>query len=707
MLASGRRKRSERAVERFSRVERDWLLLLKRVAAKNACLVVVENAHWWDLQSAQLIAAAANEELREQLAGLRRLHVLVVDTDTESQTTGDEVARDLLVGLATADERIELCDVDTFALVLRALGVAEELPSDLITMLHTATGGHLSLAAAISAAVSDGESLLDEGGAVRRLLSDKLMRLAVSDPELSEIVARAAVLGSQFQERELLCITERNRPAELREAVGRAVQTGLFGRGQPALGFAHESIWQAVREYSAGSDAALFAKLADCLAILRPGDYASRAAAYEAASEHERAGEYYVLAAVAQIRQGSGLVLALSVLPDRVAGDGVTVDALGTLADAYGAISRGDFVAGRKALHAQLPTVLLSAERAYAQAICAMESQTEEGVIEASGILQEWLEAVQGEPELYSRFLVLRVQVEVLGERFDEARRTEQAVERLLAQRAAYDPSAARTLQIQNRRAASTRAPEIARLSIADAVRHFRRATASGSPESIELYRSLTNLVAVEVRLGRDADAHAHAEEAAAIAFDLGGAVPRMDVLGNNAAIAGLRAAAFDAVAAVERQLAVVDAAQEAGDGFIQRCNLVAFRLLASHDVEAQALLYELRAEFVAHGYTETYLRYYLGVLEVACLYLTGETHAALDSHRALDPFIASLRWPSAAYVRRRHKLLEPRLEQPLNGDRLEADRTLLATNSYEIGEAWSYYARFIPLCELSYWSDS
>ena len=74
----------------------------------------------------------------------------------------------------------------------------------------------------------------------------------------------------------------------------------------------------------------------------------------------------------------------------------------------------------------------------------------------------------------------------------------------------------------------------------------------------------------------------------------------------------------------------------------------------------------------------------------------------------SMKPFVDALKWPCASYVRRRQTLLETRLASTLTvDDRHALDVALIDANSFEIGPAWSYYARVIPLCELAYWSDS
>jgi len=66
------------------------------------------------------------------------------------------------------------------------------------------------------------------------------------------------------------------------------------------------------------------------------------------------------------------------------------------------------------------------------------------------------------------------------------------------------------------------------------------------------------------------------------------------------------------------------------------------------------------------------------------------------------------LKWPCAPYVRRRQRLLGDLLPEVIpNGDRMRIDAALIDSRPFEVGAAWSYYARLMPCCELDYWSDS
>jgi len=416
------------------------------------------------------------------------------------------------------------------------------------------------------------------------------------------------------------------------------------------------------------------------------------------------------LAGVSQIRRGVALVKVLARVEAQIPGDANLVAYLQLIATAYDAVAEGDFASVTPRLGSPLPTETtgMAAERNYVAAICSLGSQTRAGADSARRTLSSWVDVLESYVELRLRFLLLLQQAQVLCEMFDEARTTEMQLEQTLSARASYDVEAAVLMQIQNRRAGGVMSPEVAQERIRNAVSFFRRGTGEVIRDDRELYRSLTNLAAIEVRLDKNASAYEHALEAEAIAINSPDAGHRLDVLASGIVLAGYRSGSVAIDETIRRQALIVHSPEGSKDNFIQRCNLAAYMLLGGHDDEAAQELDGLREAMNSNGIDETYLVYYYTTLTVAAAALGGDLEESLRRHHAMDDFVASLHWPYASYIRRRQALLVDILvgfdsQQP----RTTADRSLINSRPLEIGPAWPYYARLIPCAELSFWSDS
>ncbi len=710
-LASAFRQRSERALRPYSSSARDVILDLKRLARRRGRLLVIcDNAHWWDVESLRLLVDVLSEPLRESIPQLRSITALLVDTAEEQAVVAPEVFQSLAKRCAKQTQRVSRCTRKEFPRVLEAFG-GTAVPADVADDLFDVTNGHLKWAEQASRFKS-AAGLPELGGFDTRIAgeiaADRFSSIGSHNPEVVELLSGAAILGLTCSERDLQCIAERPR-TEVRALIAQAEAIGFVERNAERIAFSHDVIRSAVLcEQPASHMADLYLKLSECLAFLRPGDYEARAQALLQAGELELAREMVALGGVAQIRRGVPLAEVLRRIDPRLSTDRELAAYLQTIADGYLAVAEGAFDV-TPALRSQAPseTLAMAAERNYLSAICLLGLQTDSGRSEARGLLESWTTALADETELELRFLILLQQAQILSNMVDEARETETRIEQRLAKRAAFDTTAQAMIEVQNRRAGGIMAPEVAEDRIARSVRFFRAGTGEYRRDQLELFRALTNLAAIEIRLDRNKKAYGHALEAERIVVDALDVENRPDVLASNLVLAGYRAGAIALPDAIEHQHLIVHSPQTSNDNFIQRCNLVSFLLLASRDAEARSELNVLLSQVEA-GSDESPLVYYSSALVVAAAALTGDVDEALRRHRELETFVDSLKWPTAAYLRRRQQLLEealPHLDPSL--PRAELDQLLIKSLPRQIGYAWSYYGRLIPCCELSFWTDS
>jgi tetratricopeptide (TPR) repeat protein len=714
LLTAAFRQRAAHALAHYSDAERDVVLDLRRLARSRHLLLVADNAHWWDAESLRLLSDVLSDELRAAVPQLDAIMVLMADTE-EEQTVVAPGPFAAVTRMSTPHTfRTARCSREAFPLVLQAFGLTDPLPADVLDALFSATHGHLKLMEQIVAyaqrsAATEFFAPVDDSY-ISTLVAARVASLGAHSPAVSGMLVAAAVLGLSFSERDLECMAG-GEPSDLRARVEQAASIGFFEQGRSRIAFSHEVIRSTILgERSAAELRTLHSKLSGCLGILRPGDYAARAAAHVHADETEAARNMLALASVSQLRRGMPTARVLERVRAQLPNDPEFVSYVEVMGHGYSAIDAGDYVAPIPSLRTPVPSesTVMAAERNYLVALCTLEQQTLDGFAEARTILGSWAREVRHETELHVRFLLLLQQAQVLSEMFDEARESELRIEQNLLARTRYDPDAAAMLQVQNRRASAVNAPEVAMRRISESVSFFRRGTDDPSRDQLELYRSLNNLAACELRLGRDADALAHAEEAERVALDSPDIVHRLDVLASNIVLAAYRSGALDIADAVARQRLVIESPEGSGDKFLHRCNLVAYLLLASRDEEASSELDRLRDELQSGGYVETYLIFYPSALRVALAALRGDVEEAIARHTAMDEFASTIRWPTAGYVRRRQELLHQVLPSFTTiGDRVAADRLLIDSRPAEIGPAWPYYGRIMPCAELSFWSDS
>ncbi len=713
LLSAAFRQRIERILKPYTAPEQGVILDLKRLARGRRLLVVADNAHWWDGDSLNLLNDLTSDPLREAIKPLASILVLLVDTADEQRVVAPDAFGSLAKRAGERRELIRGCSFSEFPAVLQAFGLTEPLPDDALRALFVATGGHLKVVEQVAAYTKGGATgalTASPDEYLTRLVAARFASVGTLSPAVSDLLARAAVLGLTFNEDELLCLTETKR-ATLRELISSAERIGFIERGAGTLAFSHDVIRSAILQGRPASQfAALHAKLADCLAILRPGDYGARAHAQSEAGEGERSREMLALSSVSQLRNGAPRSRVLRKAAIERPDDTHFAAYLTCIADGYDAVAAGDFASALPALYTPVTgeSTLMASERNYLAALCSMELQTADGFTQAREILNSWIPHLADETELRVRFLMLLQQAQVLAGMFDEARESERRIEQDLLRRLPYDAEAAVFLQIQNRRATAVNGPTVASRRIHEAVTFFRQSGRDSTRDLLELFRSLNNMAAAEIRLGAFEEAHRSCEDAQGIALEFPETVRRLDCLASNAVLAALRFGTINASEAVARQRLVIESPEGAGDKFLHRCNLATYLLLDAQDEDAEDELRRLGEEIVGQEIAESYLYFYWAACSVGLAAVRGEVDEALRLHREMEEFSRIIRWPCAQHVRRRQALL-PELLPVVSGasTRDSADRVLLDAYPLEVGPGWDYYARLFPCAELSFWSDS
>jgi hypothetical protein len=708
------RQRITRALQPYSNGERAVILDLNHLCKSRDVLLVADNAHWWDIDSLQLLRSLLSGGLRKALPSLASIVVLLVDTADEQSVVDSENFSALSAMCKGHTHRTERCDRSRFRELLEAFGYKGKLPEDVLQLLFDVTAGHLKLVEQVAAYATENESssLLASRGEdfLTSLAHARFASLGSWRPEVTDLLVRAAVLGLSFTERDLECISDKQR-ADIRTLVEMADKIGFVAPSDDEISFCHDIIRTAIlRDQSPQQLRPIYEKLAQCLAILRPGDYSSRARALLATDDRDDAREMIALAAVSQIRGGVDSTRVWHRIVSRASSDTALHTYLKVIIDGYEAIEAGDFSRAIPGLRTPLvgETPYMAAERNYLAAICSMELETAAGTLDAQSILKSWLPGLRSEAELRTRFLLLLQQAQVLANMLEEARRTESRIEQLLLERSGYDPHAAIMLQVQNRRAGAVNTPEVARRRIAEAVEFFRRGTGDGTRDRLELFRALNNQVSIEIRLGDFKEAFVHACEAEQLVAESPDSLHRLDVFANNLVLAAYRSNVISLDEAITRQRQIIESPEGSGDKLLQRINLAGFLLLAGQDGEGIDRLTDLEEEMRRSDCDEKYLQFYVYSTRVSAYAFRGDLDEALRWHTGRDAFVEELRWPGAPYVRRRHELVTKMLPTfDFRRGRKDSDEMFLQDGRLEIGPAWSYYGRLVPLGTLNFWSDS
>lgn len=715
LLTSALDQRFERATKALSGTERSILLDIRRLTRRRPVLLIVDNAHWLDRGTNSFLATLLGTSLQDALPELKRLRLLLVDTLAEQGAIDGTGFDNLLGRLTGAPLRTARITREEFPTVLRQFGLEASLSDDIVDLLFSATGGHLKLCEQAVALVRDGSLEQANGPAglekIEDIVAGRLKAIGQKGEALGDLLSAASLIGLRFGLAQLACLVATS-PAAVRGLLRQAEAVNLVRVNTDGGAFAHDvlrSIFQ--HRLTEPVRHEHLKQLAKCLAILRPTEYEFRARLLIEAGDLRGARDAVAMALVRRARDGASSAAIEAELQSWFPHDEVLAAFGHDMSAGYSQIAVGDYAASLRLAGSPVHTdsEMMAAERAYLAAICFLEQQTSQGFSESRIILAEWRSRLVDEPELRIRFGLMLQQALVLDCQFDEARQLEQQVLLDLAERAQFDPEAARLIQIQNRRAAGINSADVAEVRIHQSVAFFRQRRGD-TQSNVDLYKALTNHAASLLDLGRNNEAADAAFEAERLILDNEDInFPRRDVLGHNLTLAAYRAGLIDIDRAIIQQYQVTESIDGRADNFMHRCALGGFHLISGNVERADEIAGALEFEIDLQNIAEEWLVYYTKTLRQAVAIFKNQWTLARATHIELDMFIEKMTWPSKAYIRRRQDLMgQLTLDRPVNmGSGDQFDRYLLDRSPIAVGQAWSYFGRIVPISWLAFWSDT
>jgi DNA-binding CsgD family transcriptional regulator/tetratricopeptide (TPR) repeat protein len=239
------------------RLFEETLGVLERVSAEVPLVLVLEDLHWADGSTLDLVAFLAHAA-REQ-------RMLIVATYRSDELTPESSLRRLVAELVRAREAaaltLEPLGRDEIAQLLA--GIAEApLPAALVDEIYERSDGNPFFAEELVAAAERGEDTLPQG-----LRDALLQRLAGLDGETRSLLRIAAAAGRDVPFRLLAAVAPLSE-AELVEALRQSVEHDVLAPDQPARSFRFRHALLAEAIYTTvlpGEREALHARLAGAL----------------------------------------------------------------------------------------------------------------------------------------------------------------------------------------------------------------------------------------------------------------------------------------------------------------------------------------------------------------------------------------------------------------------------------------------------------
>lgn len=696
--------------------ERELLIEIERRAEENDVLIVLENLHWWDGQSLDLLTLILTNKLDGVFPFLTRTKFLAVLTPDQNTTHPDKLAkiRQLLGGVTV---KLEPCLEALFGQLLMALGARQLPDGDTLAALYRASRGHLAMAQRLAqrldapTATISSPAVSDIDALCRELLEERITLLGARGVKMASLLCQAAAIGLSFTDSEVRCLAKDLSP-EISACLDDARRLDLLSSDSDRLVFSHEIIQRYFSQVSKERDPDVHRRFAECLQLLRPGDYRSRWHHHSLADQGDLASIARAHQALAERRTG---------VADRsscVVGYGLQGSCgrfVKTMWEAWDHYDSGRYDAAievGKHIDETLPSSLL-AERDCLMARCYVNGLTKDHWRAARNVLQRWAKAIDSEIEVWSRLMLTQIIVMYYDGDVDGAKSVAHELAAKLSPREKFDREASRTLTRLKLKADMLYVPEVAAAMICEALDLFGpRERQPDVSDPINYFVGLTNLSANQILNGSFQSAFATAQDGERFLAELQAKgqhylFPRVDMLANNLIVAGFRAGILTAAAAAAAVGQAIASGPKSTDTTLLRSNQAVLITLDGRPAEALPILEEMTAVVSIAPDYDAYYTYFIFANLTGVQYALGSDQDARKSWGRATEALKRIEMPIRPYLDRRHAIQTACLDRNTPGTVSDwEDYISQFGNISEVGPGWQHFGRGYLLSDLQYWAE-
>ena len=688
----------------LSKEEQDLLFVVQAVAHKKRLLLTMDHMDYWDTASWELLALIVSPHLHDLYPALGDVQLVFGVRETPPLRLSQLLEE---CSVPTETFRIRQLPREEMASALGTFGFPELRDSD-ADALYDATDGRLDLLKDFSVHLRDATLAKDAhgfGGLLVNLLSNRMHSLVQQAPELAQILSAASILGRSFMVDDAQCLT--GQPSEKLEA---ALQAASEARLLTILGGLAQFQSVTLHEYFHRSGTSehikYHSKYADCLRLMRPGDYEGRWNHLALANRLDEALTCYALAALHSRRQKSLLAEpdSLSTNP----GWGQVKVFLEQMVRAYDAFEADRLVEAMDAvvsIEAFLPDALL-AERDYLKAQIHLKSHRMRDFEESAAVLRPWDRLKDQEGEIWSRIAQARMVSLVQLNATEEALRLEEDLTKYYYARRKVDPWTLYALNVLRRRSEPIHRLPVATQRLESALEFFGPLHSNELPRHpIQYYYTLNNLVANLLASARFDEACRRAAELDDLVNRYPLPWPSLEIPVNNYVLAGFLSGKLSAEAAVQMMSKVQADPPASGDAILIANNYAVLLLQTGQAGEAERRLDACYRMLSAGGPCDPYHKYFVGNNLAALTALAGDGAAAKRLHDECVPLIDGLYPTIRETIRERHALLGPVISDVQKLGWQEFDQFLLRTSPPKLGKHWEFYSRGFLFSDIQFWS--
>jgi hypothetical protein len=688
----------------LSKEEQDLLFVVQAVAHKKRLLLTLDHMDYWDSASWDLLALVVSSHLQDLYPALADVQLVfgVRETPPPRLTALLDECK-----ISTETFRIHSIPRVEMPTALCTFGFPEMKEQD-IDGLYDATDGRLDLLHDFSVHLRDTTLAKDAhgfGGLLANLVSNRMHSLVQQAPELAPILSAASILGRSFTLDDAQCLTGQSAEkleAALKAASDARLLTILGGLAQFQSGTLHDYF----HRFGTSEHMKYHSKYAECLRIMRPGDYEGRWRHLALANRFEEALTCYALATLHSRRQKS-LAPEPNSLSETASWEQIKNfrEQMFRAYDAFEADKLGEAMDAVTSIEAFLPDALL-AERDYLKAQIRLKSHRMKDFEESAALLKPWDRLKDEEGEIWSRIAQARMIGLVEINAIEEAVHLEEDLTKYYYARRRVDPWALYALNVLRRRSEPLHRLPVATQRLENALEFFGSLHSTDLPRHpIQYYYSLNNLVANLLASARFDDAARRAAELDALVNRHALPWPSLEIPVNNFVLAGFLSSKLSAEMAVRIMSKVQLEPPASGDGLLIANNYAVLLAHVGQVNDAKRRLEDCYKFISADGPCDPYHKYFIGNNLAALTALAGDGAAAKKLHEECLPLIDGLYPTIRDTIRERHRLLGAVIHDAQKHGCEAFDRILLGPSQAKLGKHWEFYGRGFLLSDIQFWS--
>ncbi len=471
----------------------DILAGFQRTCVSEDILFVVDNVHWLDAGTADILLQMTSPEVSAAYPFIGRTAFVFIETTDQDPVVASASSVASLKARSVRTVELPFPTRAQFSSILRCFGLVHELDEETYDKLYGLTRGHLKLAAEVVRLLNEdtptsslsGECSTSPEELARTLLGLRLKNLPSGGPNVQRLLNIASCIGQTFSRRELECAFSNSE--KFAAALDLARREEFVNGEGDALQFVHEIVQSASSAMPDIRAHVFHDKLAECVRHIRPGDYWTRLQHSFRADNQDRTASLCA-AVLLQLRRGE-IALDSNAVALVQSGLGNQTEHLKVATAALQAMDEGRHA---EAIRMLVPFYegtnnLVQGELAYLIALNYYKKRSQPDYENARAILESWT-ARRDEGELwYRQMLTLAVVHASLGDQRGSSE-TLTRVRVYLERAVEYDSSARAKIQILNRKADVFYPLEVARVLIEKAVDYFAPSPGSTMPRNAFQY---------------------------------------------------------------------------------------------------------------------------------------------------------------------------------------------------------------------------